>query len=534
MVGPHGTGVGGVGGAVGGGGRCGGGGGRRRRGRGRRAGRRRRPWSAALVVAGTVVVGRLASSPRRRLDDGRRRRIVVVAADARARRRRRRGRAARRSRRSATARRPVRVSRRRAGPLGDRQPAGGLPASPERRVGAGARRRLGRRCDDVGGGSGRAAGVGGGSGADAARSRRELGDHVVVGVDRQVVVVVRRRGLGRGGWQAPDRRSSAISSWSPGTVTSSSSVALVAVTRHADPVSPGRGSSGRGSSCMRRRWRRLRVAAQLGGDARRCTATPRSACSSARRRRRVRGPVDLVGQRRRSGSDGGPSSPSPAYTPHRLVRRRAGRTRVRRPRCTGRRPRPTPRRRVPVVDARLPPAAPAQHLPADDDGGEQRRAGRSARRRRRRATTAHGAEPGAVPNAWRDRLELVVVDLLVLLAGRLDVCGGGGGGGGGLGMAICSVVPPCGSGSGVRERSGRHVDGDPAELAGVELDPRRDVAGRDLGPAVAPRAAGIAVADDDAHRQLGDLGHHGRRRGVLLLEADDRARGPRASSAMRP
>ena len=87
--------------------------------------------------------------------------------------------------------------------------------------------------------------------------------------------------------------------------------------------------------------------------------------------------------------------------------------------------------------------------------------------------------------------------------------GGGGGGGGGFGTAIVSVVLPLVSGSGVRERSGCHVDRDPAEVPGVQLDPRRDVAGRHVGPAVVPPVGRNPVADDDPGRQRRDPRHDG-------------------------
>ena len=171
----------------------------------------------------------------------------------------------------------------------------------------------------------------------------------------------------------------------------------------------------------------------------------------------------------------------------------------------------------PVVDARR--AGGAGAAPSSRRPRRRRRGtGRAGRRRRRPSTTAHLARTGVLERVG-DGLELVV-DLLVLLAWRLDV---------GrrrrrrrrVGDGDLLGRRPLRLGVGCARPVGRHVDGDPAELAGVELDPRGDVARRDLGPAVLPRRRRDAVADDDAHRQLGHLGHHRRGRGVLLLEADD-------------
>ena len=112
--------------------------------------------------------------------------------------------------------------------------------------------------------------------------------------------------------------------------------------------------------------------------------------------------------------------------------------------------------------------APATRPPVDPRRRRRRRrsafqptttAANSSEQQQRDAAGADGdprrdARPAADVELVGDRLELLLVlDLVVLLAGRLHL-GGGGGGGGGLGTAICSVVLPWVSGSGVRERSG--------------------------------------------------------------------------------
>ena len=102
--------------------------------------------------------------------------------------------------------------------------------------------------------------------------------------------------------------------------------------------------------------------------------------------------------------------------------------------------------------------------------------------------------------------------------------GGGGGGGGGLGIATCCVVAPCASGSGVRERSGVTSTGtQPSSPASSSTHAEMSFAVTSTLPS-RQASGGDLVADDHPHRQPGDLGHHGGRRGVLLLEPDDAGR----------
>ena len=135
--------------------------------------------------------------------------------------------------------------------------------------------------------------------------------------------------------------------------------------------------------------------------------------------------------------------------------------------------------------------------------------------------TAHGASPVPVPKSCSTGSTSSSLSMASSSWRGGSICGGGGGGGGGLGMAICSVVLPWVSGSGVRERSGVTSTGiHPSSPASSSTHAAMSPAVTSARP-LRHDASGIAVADDDPDRELGDLGHHGGGRGVLLLEADD-------------
>ena len=433
----------------------------------------RRAWSAttsscaAASWSGADVVGRLRSSRRcghRRVD--RRRAVAVAVAVASS------STATRRDDGDAAATAPPITSRDGAalGILGGRSPDAGRPAggpwapsessasgagstarsarSGVRRHGHG-RRRLRRPAAARGGTSAAATAPSWRMPADDRRCRRrpcrrrrrssstrrrrrsssagcrrpaQLGDQLVVAGDGDVVVVV----------------AIVLAHWCAGLRRAGAGRRLVAAQRARVEVHP---------HALRRRAR----AAQLGDDL--VAAAPRLGGVLVGRAARAAYVARSTwpASRRRSGSTlvealvGGVH----AHASRSASCRRGA---ARRPRCTGRSPRPTPRRCARSSTAGCGGAggaAPSSRRRRRRTSSEQERsAGRDAGRRRR--PTAPARRPPS--KRWATGSISSSTSSSSWRGG--STFGGGGGGGGGLGIATSSVVAPCVSGSGVRERSG--------------------------------------------------------------------------------